>query len=163
MNRTFYVRKTPEYSFDLYGRYQTCGPIYTIFILKSVALCVRTQSWLLRKDGWTDRHSSKVLEFRVDQTSPRNLGVRSIYLCVPNELTKLIYALWGGYNKRSLAIISIAVRQTLKKTNVKILLSTWCYLASEMNALIKKPHKLIKTNFLHSPFAYMYFALQWIK
>ena len=31
--------------------------------LKFIALCVRTQYWLLRTDGQTDRHSSSVLEF----------------------------------------------------------------------------------------------------
>ena len=57
-------------------------------------------------------------------------------------------------DKRILAIITIQVRQRLKKPNAKILLSTWYHLEKEINALIKKTHNLIKTNFLHSDFCF---------
>ena len=50
-------------------------------------------SGLVRTDGETDRHRSNVLDFSADQMSPGNYFLRSIFLGVTHELTKLIYPL----------------------------------------------------------------------
>ena len=103
VNRMFHVLKTPVYRFDLYGRYQILWtdiahfqyqPAYgsqkPICKFSSMYLFVfgRNRVYHRRTDGRTDRHSSKVLEFRADQMSSRNLRSQISISMLPTRFDK---------------------------------------------------------------------------
>ena len=49
---------------------------------------LRSDAIVITTDGRTYRHSSKVLEFRADQMSPRNLGSRINFSMRPTRIDK---------------------------------------------------------------------------